>query len=238
MWRMWLAGASTRMWNTASSSGASAPANSSSKTPGVAWKANLFPSHTPLMCRCGMEKYRWRNYYNRPSREMTAYFFPSIGAQKPAGLANSVTDPRHFGQTVDNLPATCCESSFDSGQTAPQFGLLQRYCPPLPGFPRVATDGPTSATGAGASGGASARRRGKVRAPGFTGCTAPPDCWAADCGAWALASDGIVTMAWQPGQLICSPAPDSSILMRCLQCGHSKRISIIPNYIVRVRLAK
>jgi hypothetical protein len=38
--------------------------------------------------------------------------------------------------------------------------------------------------------------------------------------------------------LISNPAADSSILMGCLQCEHSKRISIIVNYIVRVALAK
>ncbi len=97
--------------------------------------------------------------------------------------------------------------------------------------------GASSGTGAAASAGGSGRRRGNARAPGFTGCTAPPDCeGVTGCETWA--SDGMVTTAWQPGQLISIPAPDSSILMGRLQCGHSKRISIISNYIVRCTLAK
>ena len=193
-----------------------------------------------------MGKYRCGNCWNRPKREMatsprtTAYFFPIIRAQKPGGAANCVTDPRHFGQTVDNLPATDCASSFDSGTIAPQLGLLHLYCVPFPAFPdfpSAAMGGASSGTGAAASAGGSGRRRGSARAPGFTGCIDPPDCEAAT-GSETCASDGMVTTAWQPGQLISIPAPDSSILMRCLQCGHSKRISIIPNYIVRCTLAK
>ncbi len=69
------------------------------------WRANPFPICTPLMCKCGMGKYRCGNYWNRPGPEITvspqttAYFFPIIRAQNPGGAAICVTDPRHFGQT-------------------------------------------------------------------------------------------------------------------------------------------
>jgi hypothetical protein len=167
--------------------------------------------------------------------QSTTYFFPIIRAQKPGAAAICVTEPRHFGQTVDNLPATDCGSSLFSGQTAPQFGLLQRYWPPFPGLPSAATGGASSGTGAASEVG-SARRRGKARPPGLTGGIDPPDCEATGCD--ALTGAGIVSTDWQPGQLISIPAADSSILMGCLQCEHSKRISIIPNYIVRRTLAK
>ena len=123
--------------------------------------------------------------------------------QKPFRAEIIVTFIRHFGQTLDILPATCCVSNCDSDNTAPQVGLLQRYFAPRP--PDFAGTGESAsvdeADGDDASAGFSRRRPGNFRA-----------------GAFAVA--GMVSRAWQPGHSISIPAPASSTTTRCVQCGH------------------
>jgi hypothetical protein len=103
---------------------------------------------------------------NTPARD---HFFPNKRDQKPGGAGIRVTFIRHFGQTCDVLPATCCVRSCDSDNTAPHRGLVQQYIAPLPFFPSFnAVGGGPIGCGVGASAGFSTIRRGNFRAVGVT----------------------------------------------------------------------
>ena len=99
-------------------------------------------------------------------RTNIVHFLDPNRDQKPFRAGSSVTFIRHFGQTCDILPATCCVRNCDSDHTAPQPGLLQRYCAPRP--PDFAGTGERAsvdeADGDDASAGFSCTRPGNFRA--------------------------------------------------------------------------
>jgi hypothetical protein len=108
-----------------------------------------------------------------PARD---HFFLNRRDHKPGGATIRATFMRHFGQTTDVLPTTCCVRSCDSYHTERQPGLVQRYFAPLPLFPSLNTGGggPVG-SGAGASAGFSTTRSGNFRAGAFA-CAGTASC--------------------------------------------------------------
>jgi len=106
-----------------------------------------------------------QEFVETPARD---HFFLNMRDQKPGGAAIRATLMRHFGQTCDALPTTCCVRSCDSYHTARQPGLVQRYFAPLPLFPGFdAAGGGPVGSGAGASEGFATTKCGNFRAGGL-----------------------------------------------------------------------